>query len=217
MSPWPWVGCEGCWFDLLAPPFSLSSSCLCAEGMAGTAGMVSTFSECLLEDWYDFWSLPDEARRRFWLSFRLGFRPSVVTLRSLGSWVGALLAGSEGDDLVAAIVRSSDCFFFLDLRPKGQKAMSFSGPFSSSSPPLARRLLRRQHMRADSLRDLGDKSANHVALMNVDLCGRMITFHARGLMWVMGAYYQLRKVHVRTGVATGCVVSDLSLTVAEPE
>ena len=32
------------------------------------------------------------------------------------------------------------------------------------------------------------------------------------------AYYQLRKVHVRTGVATGCIiVSDVSMIVAENE
>lgn len=66
-------------------------------------------------------------------------------------------------------------------------------------------------MRVDSLRDLRDKGANQVALMDVDLCG-MITCHARGLTWTVGhiIIVKRRKVHVRTGVATGCVVSDLS-------
>lgn len=78
---------------------------------------------------------------------------------------------------------------------------------NSSSPPLARRLLRRQHMRADSLRDLGGKSANQVALMGVD-SGGMITCHSRGLiMWIVGRKFELRKG--RKGVATGCAVSDL--------
>ena len=144
----------------------------------------------------------DEPRRRFWLSFRLGFLPSVATLRSLVSCVGTRLTGSGGEDFVAAIARSSDFFNFLDLRPKGQKAISRSGSCSSSSPPLARRLLRRQHMRADSLRDLGDKSANHVALlMDVDLwedsmsCAWLNVDH--------GAFFQRRKVHVKLGLRPG--------------
>ena len=139
-------------FALSAPVFSLSSFCRCAGGIAGTAGVASVFSSSLVLDKFGLVNLPVELRRLRWLSLRLGTFPRVGALRSLSARGGSLLLLSGCRLREAAIVGSCTCFVFSDLRPKGQMAISSSDLFSNSSPPL-RRLLRRQHTRADSLKD----------------------------------------------------------------
>lgn len=70
----------------------------------------------------------------------------------------------EGLFLDAAIVGLSESDFFLLLRPNGQMAISSPVvPVSNRSPPLARRLPRRKHVKIDSLKSLHGEPAGQIA------------------------------------------------------